>query len=244
MGAPAVLVVDAATFLLSALVIQVALPVVAATPSTNASSLRSALRILISDKVLRSLVGAGIVSTIVFSAWSTVMAPIYGQTVLHNSLLLGVLLGAESIGGIGGSTISRRVARRVPRAVLFPAAIALAVVPVFAALALTASVPVLIAALFLGGVASGVYSSRLISTEYERIPESEQGHAFGLIGGLGQAGVAIGPGLVGIILTRAPLPAVFAGIVIIGLVVAASLRVNPALRSPTCASGSMGGSST
>ena len=201
LGAPAALVADAVTFLLSAVIVQAALPAVTPAPASSSPSLRGAFQIFRHDRVLVPLVTASVLLAVLFSGWSTVIAPVYGQTVLGNPVLLGGIFAANGIGAILGNSAAQRLALRIPRAILFPAAAGMGVVPAFAALGIDAAPPIVIGAMLLSGAGSGVFSALLVATEYERIPAADQGHVFGLLGGLGQAGLAIGPIVAGVALT-------------------------------------------
>ncbi|MFC7403745.1 MFS transporter [Georgenia alba] len=231
-GAPWALVVDAATFIASGLAVQVFLPSVRDENRDRGPSLRTATAYLRGDRLLVHLVAVSFVLSVALAGWGSVLAPVYGQRVLESPGLLAVILTANGIGSILGSSIAGLVGRRVRRSILMPGSAALAFVPAFVLLALRAPVPAVVAAMLVAGLGAGLFSATFVTIEYERIPTAEQAHVFGMVGGIGTAGVAIGPLLAGVALEVVTFPAVAAAIAVVGVLVAAHLTRLTGLREP------------
>jgi hypothetical protein len=234
-GAPSALAVDAATFLVSGLAIQLFLPAERQPDQDHRPSLRSASQVLRADGVLVRLITIMFAIAVATSGWSSVLAPVYGQTVLHSAPRLAVILTASGIGAIAGSSLAGILGPRFDRRVLTTGAVLLALLPPFILIAFHAPVPAVVGAMLAAGFGSGLFSATFITIQYERIPAAEQGHVFGLVGGIGTAGIAVGPLLAGTLLKVAPLSVGAMAIATVGMTAAAVLALTPGLRRPTTA---------
>jgi|GEM_PF-5238962 len=249
-GAPLVLVGDAVTFLLSALLVQVSLPRLDPERAEERAgeraeerppSVAGALRVVMGNPLLRLLVAASIVLGVLASAWGTVIAPVYGTQVLRSAAALGIVLAAQSVGAILGSWWGSRVERRLPLRWLAPLVVAAAFVPMFVALGRAAPLPVLLPVAFVFGAAGGVYGTVLVNLEYATVPRDQQGHVFGVLTALEQTSSAVGPLVAGLVVGAASLQAfsvaaVGVGIVLTGVLLAAkplrATRPHPRRRVP------------
>ncbi|MEQ4208778.1 MFS transporter [Actinopolymorpha sp. B9G3] len=229
-GAPWALVVDAATFLVSGLAIQLFLPAERQPRQDHRPSLLSAAQVLRADRVLVRLITIMLALAVAMSGWNSVLAPVYGQTVLHSAPQLAAILTASGIGAIAGSSLAGILGPRLDRRLLMATAVLLALVPPFILIASQAPVPAVVGAMLTAGFGSGLFSATFITIEYERIPPADQGHVFGLVGGIGTAGIAVGPLLAGALLTVAPLSVGAVAIATVGATAAAALALTPGLR--------------
>jgi MFS family permease len=130
-GAPGVLVVDAATFLISAALVLLLVPAApvahtaaAPTAPSDKSDLRAAFAVLRSDRVVRTLTLYAVVLAVMNAGWNSVGAPIYGATVLDSAVQLGVVLGLFGAGALLGNLAYAPLNRRVNRYPLLIAALA------------------------------------------------------------------------------------------------------------------------
>ncbi|MEQ7007904.1 MFS transporter [Actinopolymorpha sp. B17G11] len=229
-GAPWALVVDAATFLVSGLAIQLFLPAERQPRQDHRPSLLSAAQVLRADRVLVRLITIMLALAVAMSGWNSVLAPVYGQTVLHSAPQLAAILTASGIGAIAGSSLAGILGPRLDRRLLMATAVLLALVPPFILIASQAPVPAVVGAMLTAGFGSGLFSATFTTIEYERIPPADQGHVFGLVGGIGTAGIAVGPLLAGALLTVAPLSVGAVAIATVGATAAAALALTPGLR--------------
>jgi predicted MFS family arabinose efflux permease len=200
MGAPSVLVVDAATFIISAVLVQRLVPTDVPPQSTAGVRVSAAPRVALGagvaalrrDRTLALLGGAVVVLAVVEASWATVLAPVYGTQVLGSALVLGVLFGVLGAGATVGSLLHTRLATRLPRHPLLVAAVLLAGAPRFAVLAAAPPLVWLLLVVFVAGLAFGVLGPLWLAVQYERVPIDQQSHVFGVTFGLEQGGVALG----------------------------------------------------
>lgn len=231
-GAPLVLVGDAVTFLLSALLVQVSLPRLdPVRADERPPSVVGALRVIMGTPLLRLLVGASIVLGVLASAWGTVIAPVYGTQVLRSAAALGIVLAAQSVGAILGSWWGSRIERRLPLRWLAPLVVAAALVPMFVALGRAAPLSVLLPVAFVFGAAGGVYGTVLVNLEYATVPRDQQGHVFGVLTALEQTSSAVGPLVAGLVIGAASLRAFSVAAVCVGVVLTGVLLAAPPLRA-------------
>jgi MFS family permease len=199
-GAPGVLVVDAATFLISAIVVVLLVPVASPDPSDTAavadhagkSSLTAGFAVLRRDRLLVTLTLFAVVLAVMTGGWNSVGAPLYGKTVLSSPLQLGMVLGAFGAGALLGNLIHTPLSRRLSRYALLIAALTSAGPLPWLALASHPPLIVLLAAMTLAGVGLGVLGPFYLSLQYERIPRDHQPYLFGVTFGLQTAGEALG----------------------------------------------------
>ncbi len=235
-GAPAALVADAATFAVSALVLvaTVRLPrptAVRAERAVRRAGPWAGLAAVAGDRLLRALSVLVVVLAVLTGAWSGVLAPTYGQRVLHSPAALGLLLGVLGTGALVGSLAGPWLAARVDNQRLVWACLALATVPCFGVPALTAAVPVLAAAMLLAGVATGALGPLWLGLLTTRTRPHQHGHVFGVTSALEQAGVAAGALTAGLLLDGLGMTATLATAAAVGAVLAASAALAPAFRA-------------
>lgn len=209
-GAPAVLVVDAATFLLSATVILLMVPVApagacgaapAATEPSGRSSPTAGFAVLRADRMLTTLTAFAVVLAVTTSAWNAVGAPVYGRTVLHSPVQLGLVLGAFGAGALLGNLIHARLTRALSRYTILIAALTTAGPLPWVGLALQPPLLVLLTIMALAGVGLGALGPLYLTLQYERVAPGDQAHLFGLTFGFQNAGEALGAALAGLALT-------------------------------------------
>jgi predicted MFS family arabinose efflux permease len=133
-GAPAVLVVDAGTFLVSAVVIFFLIPAgladgsgaPAAAGEAGKPSLTAGFAVVRGDRLLANLTLFAVVLAVMTVGWNSVGAPIYGKAVLGSPVQLGMLLGLFGLGALLGNLIYASLSRTVDRRTILIAALALA----------------------------------------------------------------------------------------------------------------------
>jgi predicted MFS family arabinose efflux permease len=234
-GAPGVLVVDAATFVVSAVIVQLTVR-----PDTNCVdwdadteglNVLGGFKAIRADKALRLMVGMSVVLASLGAGWATVGAPVYGQRVLGSSTLLGLLFGAYGFGAVVGNLGFAWLARRWTTHRLLWTALLLTGVPVFVALAANQPVPVLLACMVCAGLGNGILGPLFINLQYDRIAAPMHGHVFGLTGGLEQCGTALGAFGAGLLLSVVSLPDALLAAAAVGLVLTVIAWFAPSLRT-------------
>jgi MFS family permease len=212
-GAPAVLVVDAATFLISATLVLLLVPAAparrpvvatdpdAATQDSSKVSLTAGFKMLCADRVLMTLTLFAVVLAVMTGGWNSVAAPIYGRNVLSSPVQLGMVLGLFGAGALLGNLIYAPLSRTLSRYTLLIAALTLAGPLPWVGLALDPPLVILLATMALAGVGLGVLSPFYLTLQYERVPRDCQAHLFALTFGLQTAGEVLGAGLAALTFT-------------------------------------------
>jgi hypothetical protein len=120
-SAPAVLAVDAATFLISATLIFLPVPAApdgrsGADPAKHLgrSDLTAGFKVLHGDRMLLTLTCFAVVLAVMTAGWNSVGAPIHGKTILHSAVQLGMVLGFFGAGGPSSATWPTRPSAATP----------------------------------------------------------------------------------------------------------------------------------
>ena len=201
------LFVNAATFAVSALLTWAfvaaapapVLPDRSDAPRTSYwADLAEGFRFVVQDPLMRLIVGLVLVTNLFDAARGSTLLPLYANDRLGGAAALGLLVATMGGCALVGNVAFGFVAHRVPRRVTFAVCFVLAGGPSSAAFALGASLPVLVAATALSGLAAGAINPILGTVQLERVPEHMRGRVFGLINAGAWAGVPFGALLGGI----------------------------------------------
>jgi MFS family permease len=217
-GAADALLVDAASFLVSAIVL-VATTVAAAVAPTAATAegsppgylaeLRSGWTFMRRDPIL---IGIGVmvaVTNLLDAAWSAVLVPVWARDGGHGVAAVGVLGATFAAAAIGGSVVAAAYGARLPRYLVYLVAFLIAGVPRFVVLALDAPWAVIVPVAVAGGFASGFLNPLLGAVLFERTPAPLMGRVTamniamswslipfgGILGGVLVTGFGIAPAL-------------------------------------------------
>ena len=230
LGPVAALFVNAATFLVSAVLtwvgvapIPAALPAALLPDSDDAGTdpggdkgrtsywadLAEGFRFVVADPLMRLIVGLVLATNLLDAARGSTLLPLYANDRLGGAAALGLLVAVMGGCALIGNIAFGFVAHRVPRRVAFALCFALAGGPSSAAFAFGAPLPVLVALTALSGLAAGAINPILGTVELERIPEQLRGRVFGLINAGAWAGVPFGALLGGVAGDTIGLPLAF-----------------------------------
>ncbi|MBI4941359.1 MAG: MFS transporter [Actinobacteria bacterium] len=204
-SAPAVLVVDAATFVVSALLVVTLVPRTAA-PGRGSSSgpaaepsvrgylhgLGEGFRHLAGDRLLLGIATLVLVTNLVDQAVASVLAPVWAQDVTGSPVTLGLLFGALGAGAVLGNVVFTWLAPRLSRRRTFAWCFLVAGAPRLLAMAAFATPVPVVALSFLAGVGAGGINPILGAVEYERVPRHLQARVLGAVGALAFAGIPVG----------------------------------------------------
>jgi MFS family permease len=236
-GAPSVLVFDAATFLLSAALILLLVPAAQDEPADAASDenpgrsdVTAGIAVLRGDRMLLTLTLFAVVLAVMTAGWNSVGAPIYGKTVLNSAVQLGVVLGLFGAGALVGNLAYAPLSRRLSRYILLVAALIAAGPLPWVGLAFHPPLMVLLPGMALAGVGLGVLSPLYLSLQYDRVPRSDQAHLFGLTFGLQTGGEALGAALAGLTFTYFTMHQTLLGMGVITATLVLTAVLNPSLR--------------
>ena len=167
-------------------------------PAPYWSDLAAGFRFVVSDPLMRLIVGLVLVTNLLDAARASSMVPLYANDRLGGAAALGLLVAVMGGSALIGNVVFGFVAHRVARRVTFAVCFALAGGPSNAAFALGAPLPVLVATVALAGLAAGSLNPILGAVEFERVPEKMRGRVFGLINAGAWSGVPLGALLGGI----------------------------------------------
>lgn len=195
LGPADVILVDAASFLVSGLLLTAALTGMAherlAGPRYLAQ-LREGVVALRTDRLLLGMVAMVMVTNTVDAASASVLTPVFAREVLHSSVALGFLFGTFGLGAVLGTVLYGALGPRLPRWPVFTIAFLVVGLPKFAVLAAEPPHAVLYASQLVCGVGAGVLNPVLSVVELERIPPALQSRVFGVISAGALAGMPVG----------------------------------------------------
>ena len=225
---------DSVSFLVSAGLVAGLVPRPQARPEHEAArgrfltELAEGLAFIWTRPLVRAVV-AMVLLTNLIEAPGTVVLAVFSKDVYGSAadfgLLVGVLGGAALAGALGYSAIGHRLPRRRTFLVCF------AFVPVgYIALATQPSLPVAIAALAVGGLASGPINPLLFTVMTEIVPTELRGRAFGAVRGGAWAAIPLGILVGGAVVAAIGAPATF---LVMGVLLAAVVGygfLNPTFR--------------
>jgi MFS family permease len=208
-GAPGVLLLDAATFLVAASLVAGFVrvrndPVPAR--SGYFERLGEGFRYVRKDRLILAMISTVTLMNALDAGLSTVLQPAFAAD-LRSSVLLGELMGVFGLGAAAGSLVYGWCGSHWCRWSTFATCALLAGAPRFVLLWVEPSVPVLLTGFFLFGLAAGSLNPLLLTVEYDRVPV----HLRARVIGASEAGVLammpVGALVAGVLLDQIGLPA-------------------------------------
>ncbi len=190
-GTSDVLYVDAATFLISALLIGALIPrqsharapmadEVGERKSGYLCDLGEGLRFLWRTPLIRAIVLTVMITNLLDAPFTPVILPVYAQATYHSPEPLGLAFAAFGAGSLFGVGLYLLAGYRLPRRITF-IALFIVVGLRFWVLALIPSLPVMLATLAVAGLASGPLNPIIGTVAQEHIPAALRGRVFGVI---------------------------------------------------------------
>jgi MFS family permease len=207
-GSPAAIAVDAASFLLCAVIVWAAVPTAIgrATPQAAEDTvsyfgrLRAGASFLRQDGLLRSIVGMVATTNLLDAALSTVLVAVWARSQGGGAGLMGAVAAALGAGAVIGALAAAAAGHRLPRRATFGWGFFLIGGPRFLVLALGAPLWAVLTVIFIGGLGAGTINPILAAVELERIPEHLRGRVMALINSAAWALIPLG-GLLGGVLS-------------------------------------------
>ncbi|MDT7571701.1 MAG: hypothetical protein QOE05_1875 [Actinomycetota bacterium] len=184
-GASDILLVDAATFGVSALLVQVMVPgsvrpaVAAEDPEPYFAQLRSGLRYLRQDRLIAGITSMVMVTNLLDAAYSSVLVPVFARDVLHSSVALGLIGGVFGGGALVGTFVYAAVGPRLPRWPVYTVVFLVVGGPRFFLLGAEPPMWLIIAGCLVTGLFCGAINPVLSAVEFQRIPDAMQSRVFG-----------------------------------------------------------------
>ncbi len=194
------LVVDAAGFAVSAALVALFVPRLAAAsgatePGAAASGAAASgaadaaaesrggfiagIRFIAHSPLLRSIVLLVTLTNAIDAAGMTVLKPVYATEVLGDPALLGFMVGCFAAGALSGSALFAAVGHRYSGRLMFATCFVLAGAPPYLAMALGAPVPVLLPILAVSGLAAGALNPMMSTAMFGLVPDGMRARVFG-----------------------------------------------------------------
>ena len=219
------LLIDAATFAASALLLWVGVPRHAdartadpADPGDPAdrlgywTELAAGIRFLHHRPLLRNLVLMIVVTNCFDAAGITVLMPAYASTVGADGAIFGVMVAVFSGGALAGAGLFTWLGHRLPRRPVLVLSFLLAGAPPYLAMAAGVPVPVLLAVLAVAGLAAGSINPLITTVLYERVPRQLRARVLGAMTTGVSLGLPLGSLGAGLAVTAAGLVPVLLGV--------------------------------
>ncbi|MEU3609333.1 MFS transporter [Streptomyces sp. NPDC035033] len=239
-GADTVLLLDAATFGTSALLVALGLRGVPAAeprrdgPPLSAGRYRADLRegyaYLFGDRLMLGITLLVMVTNGLALSWSSVLLPLHAREHLGGPAVQGLLVSVFAGCALAAALLYGAVGHRFPRRWVFTAGFLVTGAPMFVVAAVTETVAPLLVTAVAAGLGAGVLNPVLTTVMYERVPKELRSR----VAGAGTAGVLMATplgGLVtGLVVERAGLTATLLGVAALYFLVTLAPAVLPAWR--------------
>ena len=243
LGASGVLLLDAATFAFSAVVIAVGVPSPArmggrisehpvAEPSGGAgyfAELAEGLVFIWRDRLILSIAVVAAVASLLIEPFLSVVLPVYAKATYGSAVELGLVLAGFGGGSLVGAVLYGVFGARLPRRATFVAA-NFAIATTFWVMSLTPSLYATVGTAAVMGLAVGPLNPLLFTVEQERTPEAMLGRVLGPVVSIALVAVPLGMVLAGYLLEAVGVRFTLIAIAAIYSAMSLGLLVNPAFR--------------
>ncbi|WP_229075325.1 MFS transporter [Actinoplanes sp. DH11] len=194
-GPATVLLYDAATFAITALIIgtlvQVGAPDAAADQGYT-DALRDGFRWVRDDRLILGVMSLLFVTNMFDQAYATVFVPVWVREGPHGPAALGVVGTAFGLGAVAGNILYTVLAPRLPRRRTFGICFFLGGPAQLLALALTDTVWVVLATAAISGALMSTVNPILLAAVYRRIPVHMHGRVISVLISVSWAGIPLG----------------------------------------------------
>lgn len=190
-GAESVLLLDTATFGVSALLIALGVRrIPAAGPRRDAApaslgtyrdELREGLVFLLRRRLLLAVTLVLMVTNGLDQGWSAVLLPVHAERDLGGSVGLGLLAGLFAAGALGGSLLYAALGDRLPRRPLYACCLVVSGSPRMLVAAFAPGLLPLGATLALAGLAAGILNPIVATVLYETVPDTLRSRVTGVL---------------------------------------------------------------
>lgn len=186
-GAANALLIDAASFAVSAVVFGWATTALRVSPESSTASsssyvadLREGFAFLRTDRVLVGITAMVALTNLLDASWSTVLVPVWAVDSGGGARVIGLLFATFGAAAALGALVASVWAQRLPRYAVYLVAFLVAGAPRFIAMALDVPLIALLLVAVGAGFASGFINPVLGAVIYERIPEPLMGRVSSL----------------------------------------------------------------
>ncbi|MER6606683.1 MFS transporter [Streptomyces sp. NPDC000927] len=201
-GAETVLLLDAATFLMSALLIALGVRGVrAAEPRRTAtpvslraygSELREGYAYLTGNRLLLAIVLTVLFMNGTDQGWNAVLLPVHASAELGGARDIGLLTALFGAGGLTGALLYGAFGHRFSRWAVFTVCVVLCGAPRYAVAALTGTTAPLAVTMALSGIAGGVLNPVLTTVIYGSVPDALRSRVSGVLTAGGELAMPVG----------------------------------------------------
>ena len=197
LGPANVLILDAATFAVSALLMRAFVP---APPPRDAEAaterylaqLREGFGFVWRTPLVRAMVVMVLITNMLDAAMGGVLMPVYADRVLDSVVALGLMSGGMGLTAFLGTLVFAWIGHRLPRVSTLVAGFTLGGPSRFFFLAALPGVGPAIAGFTIAGLGIGVVNPILGTLQYERVPERLRARVFGAVSAGVLAGAPVG----------------------------------------------------
>jgi MFS family permease len=184
LGAPSVLLVDAATFLAAALLIGCCVPSIEEQPAKPEPGgyfgwLATGFRYVRRDQLILAIISTVTMMNALDAGMNAVLQPAFAAQVMNSSVLLGELMGVFGLGAAAGSVVYGWCGARWGRWPTFAVCALLAGAPRFVLLWMEPSIMLLLLGFFVCGLAAGSLNPVLVTVELDRVPPNLRARVLG-----------------------------------------------------------------
>ena len=234
LGTANVLWLDAASFIVSALIVSLVIPVPklaekAEGAGTYFEELRVGLRFIARDSLILAIVIMVMLTNFLDAIFGGVLQPVYVRQVYGSALNLGLLISANGGGAVIGGLIFAAIGHRLPRHATFVGAFVLTGFR-FWVYALYPPVWVLVWVTLITSIGAGPLNPIIGAIEFERIPPTMRGRVFGAIQAGAWIAMPLGMLLGGILTDRLGTFIMMIGLAITFLITTLSMAFIPAMK--------------
>ncbi|GAA2668584.1 MFS transporter [Actinoplanes palleronii] len=198
-GPARVLLVDAATFGVCALIISIYVTAGSTGQETAedeesgyAAALRCGFRYVRQDRLIVGIMSMLFATNLFDQAYATVFVPVWVRDGPHGPAALGVLGSAFGVGAVAGNILWTIIGPRVPRRVTFAVCFLIGGPAQLLALALTDRLWAVLAIAALAGALMSTINPILLAAVYERVPIRMQGRVMSVLIAFSWAGIPLG----------------------------------------------------
>jgi MFS family permease len=234
MGTANVLWLDAASFLISALMVGVLIfaprvRLTEAVPGKYFDELLDGLKFLVRDSLILAIVVTVMITNFLDSAFGGVVRPVYVNQVFGSAFDLGLIIAANGGGAVLGAIIFGWIGHRLPRHAVFVSMFMLTSLRFFVYV-FYPPLWVLILTTFIFSIGAGPLNPIIDTVEYERIPPHMRGRVFGTITAGAWAAMPLSLLVAGVMTDRFGVQPMLIGIGLVYLATTAGMAVIPAMR--------------